>query len=426
MELINARGHREGGQVLIMFLLAFGVLMGFVAMSIDVGMILQERRSLQNAADAAALAGVSELPESPGAAEVKALEWAENNGYTVESGAIITVNTPYQGDSNAVEVVIEVEMPFFFARALGLDSTDVSARAVASNVTGSVPGVALLALKPLGGNSFVKGGASDLVINGGGAIIVNDASQGAIQRSGSGNVVASGGFYHYYQGSWVSTGVGQFIPEPVSVTTQMADPLSGLVPPDPYVVDTSPHSGGTAADPHTKTLNSGDYVLRPGTYWGGIEIRATANVTFLPGAYVLAGGGLKIVGSGTVTGEGVFFYNTFDPENQHPSADGQCDEINLRGSASFTLTAPTEGPYEDILFWQDEACTNAMKHEGTGDSTTGVYYLPNAHLSLSGSGNVGSVQIITDTIDISGGSDLIIDFLNFLDIPVPDSYRLTE
>ena len=67
-----------------------------------------------------------------------------------------------------------------------------------------------------------------------------------------------------------------------------------------------------------------------------------------------------------------------------------------------------------------------MKHEGTGDSTTGVYYLPNAHLSLSGSGNVGSVQIITDTIDISGGSDLIIDFLNFLDIPVPDSYRLTE
>ncbi len=424
MELMNARGRRESGQVLIMFLLAFSVLMGFVAMSIDVGLILHERRSLQNAADAAALAGVSELPESPGAAEAKALEWAENNGYTVESGAIITVNTPYQGDPNAVEVVIEVEMPFFFARALGLESTNVGARAVASNVTGSVPGVALLALNPWGGNSFVKGGTSDLIINGGGAIIVNDESQGAIQRSGSGNVVASGGFYHYYQGGWVSTGVGQFIPEPVPVTTQMADPLIGLVPPDPYVVGTSPHSGGTAVDPATKTLNGGDFVLRPGTYWGGIEIRSSANVTFLPGTYVLAGGGLKIVGSCTITGDGVFFYNTFDPEST--SEDGVCKEINLRGSASFTLTAPTEGPYEDILFWQDEACTNTMKHEGTGDSTTGVYYLPNAHLSLSGSGNVGSVQIITETIDISGGSDLIIDFQNFLDIPVPDSYRLTE
>ena len=427
MELINARGRRESGQMLVLFVLMFSVLMGFVAMSIDVGMILHERRSLQNAADAAALAGVSELPESPGAAEAKALEWAENNGYTGENGATITVNTPYQGDPNSVEVVIEVEMPFIFARALGLGNTDVAARAVASNITGSVPGVALLALNPGGGNSFVKGGTSDLIINNGGAIIVNDASQGAIQRSGSGDVVASGGFYHYYQGSWVSSGAGQFIPEPVPVTTQMADPLSGLVPPDPYDVgDYQHYSGGTAADPDTLTLNSGDYILRPATYWGGIEIRSTANVTFLAGTYILAGGGLKIVGSGTVTGDDVFFYNTFDPENQEPNADGQCDEINLRGSASFTLTAPTEGPYEHILFWQDEACTNTMKHEGTGDSTSGVYYLPSAHLSLSGSGNVGSVQIITNTIDISGGSDLVIDFYNFLDIPVPDSYRLTE
>ncbi len=427
MELINARGRRESGQMLVLFVIMLGVLLGFVAMSVDVGLILHERRSLQNAADAAALAGASELPESPGAAEAKALEWAENNGYTSENGATITVNTSYQGDPNSVEVVIEVEIPFIFARALGLESTGVGARAVASNTTGSVPGVALLALNPVGGSSFVKGGTSDLIINGGGAIIVNDASQGAIQRSGSGDVIASGGFYHYYQGSWVSSGVGQFIPEPVPVTTQMADPLSGLVPPDPYVVGPyQNYSGGTAADPDTKTLNSGDYVLRPATYWGGIEIRSTANVTFLPGTYVLAGGGLKIVGSGTVTGEGVFFYNTFDPENQEPSADGQCGEINLRGSASFTFTAPTEGPYEDILFWQDEACTNTMKHEGTGDSTSGVYYLPTARLDLSGSGNVGSVQIIANTVDISGGSDLIIDFMNFLDIPVPDHYRLTE
>ena len=73
--------------MLILFVLALGVLMGFMAMSIDVGMIFHERRSLQNAADSAALAGVPELPESPSAAEAKALEWAENNGYTSENGA---------------------------------------------------------------------------------------------------------------------------------------------------------------------------------------------------------------------------------------------------------------------------------------------------------------------------------------------------
>ena len=46
MEPQNARGRREGGQMLILFVLALGVLMGMVAMSVDVGMILHERRSL--------------------------------------------------------------------------------------------------------------------------------------------------------------------------------------------------------------------------------------------------------------------------------------------------------------------------------------------------------------------------------------------
>ena len=425
MELVNARVHREGGQMLVLFVLALGVLMGFVAMTVDVGMILHERRSLQNGADAAALAGVQELPESPSLAIAKALEWAENNGFTAESGATITVNTPYLGDPDSIEVIIEEEMPFVFARVLGLESTGVGARAVASNDTASAMGVALLVLEPLGGVSFNKVGSGDLIVDGGGAIMVNDSWTWATQRSGVGDVITSGGFFHYYQGGWFSDGSGEFAPEPDAVTFQMPDPLANLPAPDPYA-STSPDSGGTAADPNTKKLTSGDHTLRPGTYWGGIEITSSANVTVEPGNYVLAGGGFKITGGGTIVGDGVFFYNTFDPENQLPNADGGCDEINLRGSASFTLTAPTSGTYADILFWQDEACDNPMKHEGANDFLSGVIYLPGARLDLSGSGSVGTVQIVTDTIDISGNSALIIDFQNFLDIPLPDDYRLIE
>ncbi|MEE8347156.1 MAG: pilus assembly protein TadG-related protein, partial [Dehalococcoidia bacterium] len=58
----NARNRRETGQTLVLFVLALGVIMGFTAMTVDVGMFFQERRSLQNAADAAALAGIQELP----------------------------------------------------------------------------------------------------------------------------------------------------------------------------------------------------------------------------------------------------------------------------------------------------------------------------------------------------------------------------
>ena len=66
----------ERGQALVMFVLAAGVLFGFIAMTIDVGLILHQRRVLQNTADAAALAGAIELPNSPGLAYDKAQEWA--------------------------------------------------------------------------------------------------------------------------------------------------------------------------------------------------------------------------------------------------------------------------------------------------------------------------------------------------------------
>ena len=131
MEPQNARGRRESGQMLILFVLALGVLMGFVAMSTDVGLILHERRSLQNAADAAALAAVADLPDSPSAAVAAAYDWANRNGYSSADGATITVNTPYQGNPGAIEVIIEKNTPFVFALALGLDNVDVSARAVA-------------------------------------------------------------------------------------------------------------------------------------------------------------------------------------------------------------------------------------------------------------------------------------------------------
>ena len=53
----GVEGNSERGQMLILFVLALGVLMGFTAMTIDVGLIYVQRRKLQNAADAAALAG---------------------------------------------------------------------------------------------------------------------------------------------------------------------------------------------------------------------------------------------------------------------------------------------------------------------------------------------------------------------------------
>jgi hypothetical protein len=152
-----------------------------------------------------------------------------------------------------------------------------------------------------------------------------------------------------------------------------------------------------------------------------LQIQAD-EVILLPGTYIMAGGGLAIGGSGLVTGDEVFFYNTFDPENLSPNADGQCGPIGLRGTATYTLTAPTSGTYKDVLFWQDEACTDTVKVAGSGEGGgggSGIFYAPSAQLELVGGGDLGALQIIVDTITISGGSDITVTFFPYVDIPVP-------
>jgi hypothetical protein len=138
----GTREKSERGQALVMFVLAAGVLFGFVAMTVDVGLILHQRRVLQNTADAAALAGAIELPDSPALAHDKAQEWAENNGIDTAAGdeLDITVNTL----DNSVSVRVEREQDFMFGRVLGLVSTGVHADATARvgsplNLAGILP-----------------------------------------------------------------------------------------------------------------------------------------------------------------------------------------------------------------------------------------------------------------------------------------------
>ena len=58
LALLRSLWRQEFGQGLVLAALAMVVILGFAAMAIDVGLFLHERRELQNAADAAALAGV--------------------------------------------------------------------------------------------------------------------------------------------------------------------------------------------------------------------------------------------------------------------------------------------------------------------------------------------------------------------------------
>lgn len=76
---------KEHGSVSIIAAIAMTVLIAFSAIAVDVGRIALEKQALQNALDAAALAGAQELPDSISNAQLIATTYFEQNGFSDEA-----------------------------------------------------------------------------------------------------------------------------------------------------------------------------------------------------------------------------------------------------------------------------------------------------------------------------------------------------
>ncbi len=117
----------EDGQVMVLFALLMVVILGFAALVIDIGQVQVSRISMQNAADAAALAGAQDLPNTSKAISA-AKSVAKINGV---DEADIQVVTPYKDDPTKIQVTVKENVKFSFARILGFTDTDVSKDAAA-------------------------------------------------------------------------------------------------------------------------------------------------------------------------------------------------------------------------------------------------------------------------------------------------------
>lgn len=154
--LIGEIKSAEGGQIFILFVLAISVLLGFAALTVDVGYVYATKANLQNTADAAAMAGAQDLA-TPNTALLSAVLCAGENGLNVApstteisgspytytdptTGDKITVTTPYMDDPTKIEVICERTVQFSFAKILGISDGEVTARAIAQyGIAASVP-----------------------------------------------------------------------------------------------------------------------------------------------------------------------------------------------------------------------------------------------------------------------------------------------
>jgi len=121
--------HEERGQAVLVTVLFLTVLLGAVALTIDVGAWYREQRQAQATADAAALAGAQALPVDPSRAMTLAAQYASANGGGVPFAGISIKTSIRTNDTVAVKVART--SPGFFAKLFSIDSVTVRSTAAA-------------------------------------------------------------------------------------------------------------------------------------------------------------------------------------------------------------------------------------------------------------------------------------------------------
>src|ERR1700680_3743846 len=134
---------KESGQALVFGVVVLGiVLMGFAGLGIDVGVMRYDKRLQQTAADAAAIAGASNI--AAGGVTAGAHAASKANSFTDgQNNVTVTVHNgptsgPHNGNSAYVEVLVAAIQPTYFMRILGINNQTVTARAVATTLSGGV------------------------------------------------------------------------------------------------------------------------------------------------------------------------------------------------------------------------------------------------------------------------------------------------
>lgn len=405
-----------------MMAILFFTFLAFLALVIDGGWILFEKRRMQAAADAAAWGGAQEVLRERRNwqfidEEVAGKEDAKRNGYEHGVNTIdVAINRPpTSGDFQTdgfVEAVLTREVPTFFMGALlGKDTATIRARAVAGAQDAS--GVCIQALEPTAQRGIQISGTPNVSINC--AARANSCNKNdSVSVDGSANVVVDRLEYCYE---------GAFTGDPTNVTCNdqnvdcpstaapLPDVLSGRGEPD-WTADAA------YATAQSVDVGNGDVVvLNPGLYDAaaggqpGIKISQGATVTFNPGFYVIDG--MSISGDAattTVTGTDVTFFSI--GTNNLVSINGGWVDFDAPDMAEGYQTGAVDAAgktvnMDNVLFWcQRGLADKAPGHKWAGGGNSdfeGIFYCPDQDVEIAGNGSTGGwTMLIVNQLKITG------------------------
>jgi hypothetical protein len=380
---------------------SLGVIIAVVALGLDGGRLLEERRRAQAAADAAALAAAVDLynnypanggTDPNGTAKQAALTSAAGNGYANDGTAsVVSVNIPpasgtFAGQGDHVEVIVRVNLKGSFSAALQGGDLPVQARAVAR---GRPQKVGVILMQSAGAAAFSGSGNTTVTVTGA-PIAVNSGNAAAYAQSG-GSVQADA---FAVVGGVNKTGGAMT----GAVTTGAA------ATPDPYRTLAAPNRADYPVRSTQPLVLISSTTLQPGIYRGGIFPSGQAVVTLAPGVFILDGGGMVITGDATVTGSGVMIYST---TGLFPAG-----MIYATGNGRLSLSPPTSGPYAGVSIFEDRGVNREIEADGNGSmQISGLVYAPAASFQVEGNGSItiAGGGLIAGGLEVADNATLTID-----------------
>jgi len=479
----------QRGQILPLFALAMIVILSIGALVLDGASMLVTRRHLQNAGDAAALAGANIIQKSgsgsvcsntagppPGATrdDIKAaINASLATNYSALSASNITITCPNGWDNQAVEVDLQINAASFLQRAIGYTAPAVRTTSIAVNgqIAGSNYSVVLLDPQNSSWPNGRKGCPSMLISGGptiqfdGSAIIDSSctaANGGALAANGSSATVTLASGKSLNMVGTYSLGPLSITPPPNTGATAVVDPLLTL---DTISTAAGNPMGLTSQSASRLVLNNTTQVLNPGIYTGGIQLKNSSVAILRPGVYVMDGGGLdigaqasfcSITSTSTATTCGGF--STGDcPDttcgvlilNKGTASGGTAmgqitigagSTLKLRAYDERAIASGGDQQYRNILFWQEATPAASSTYaqpvvalQGGGSvEISGTVYAPQAQVTMGGgSGGSGgsttnaTLQFICYDFTISGNASFHF-YYSDADFARPKDYGLVK
>ena len=399
--------HAEGGAIAIMFALMLPVLVGIVALGVDVGLWFKDRRELQTMADAAAVSAAIENTNGATAAEIIAIAQIEAtaNGFDATTDTLDYASTPtsgaYVGDSGYIEVQITRQLSTILSQVFITLDPSTMARAVASTISDQE--ACVLALSPDESGAIYLNGAGTNVSMVGCSVVANSINDTAINVQ-NGTLTT--------ECLWTAGGINEngivdsSCSTLVSGASAVTDPYASLTVPTFSSTGCLTGNGNNAYAPNAA---DGTDTISPGVYCDGLKISAGESITMNAGTYIIDEGDFFVAGNSSVTGTGVTIILTSNSGSSYGS-------IDITGGGTVALTAPTDAadPFRGILFFQDPGApaSNSINSSITGGSEVnlgGAIYLPNNDLSFSGGSSVGTtdcLMLVAQNVSFNGSADI--------------------